>query len=194
MAELTKKLDKKWAEQVIDDKVTLILAVVNDLKRKGDEIAADIESGEYSDIEEFFGAHDAKKSALIKLEGDSVREGNIVYLKRCPMSILLKETTKDGRPEYFDRIVEKWKQLYKNKGAILHPYCIVHQVIRQDLAEKTVAGDKKLRIYQIACSSPDGSNMAFAEEGLKKYKLTPEAAREMIKGSACMYGIEASHF
>jgi len=193
MAELTKKLDKSWAEKVLDEKVTLILAVVNDLKKKGEDIAADIMTGGYGSLEEFLLAHDAKQSALIDLEGESTLDGNMIYLKRCPMSGLLAETTKGGKPEHFDKIVDKWKQLYKNKGAILHPYCIVHQVIRQEIAEKTSVNGKKLRVYQVACSSADGTKMAFADEGLKKYNLTPEAAKKMIRGSACMYGVDTSY-
>ena len=169
----------------------LILAVIHDLQSKGMEISREFSGKTYDSKEDFYNEHDRGRSPICRIEGNSRRDNNIMTLSACPMKDLLDSASKDGRlPAHFDTIVDKWKNIYKNKGAILHPFCIVHQVIRTTVGESIRVGGKKLQIVQIACRSSKNGTVAYAEEGLKKYNLSREEVAKQIDGHCCMYGVE----
>ena len=191
MALLKKKLTKEWADEVLHEDVKLLLAVIHDLHHKGKELGKGFEGKTYGDLAEFYKDHDGGNSPLCQLEGKSERAGNLFLLKSCPMMDLLEASSEGGQlPAHFDMIVEKWKNLYKKQGAVLHPYCIVHQVIRTTVGEAIVAGGKKLRVVQIACRSTKSGVVACADEGLNRYNLSREDVAKRIAGHACMYAVE----
>ncbi|MHB8173428.1 MAG: hypothetical protein ACYDFU_03055 [Nitrospirota bacterium] len=188
MSYLEKKLTKEWAKQVIPEKNRLISAIIFDLQEKGREIAVEIDGKDYKSLEDFLREHASGNTSFVRLEGRSTIEGEIVVLHACPLLKLLESLKgPDGKlPEYFRNVEEKYKDIYKNKGAILHPFCIVHQVIRSVIGEHTKVNGKAVAIYQIACRSVSGK-VVYANEGMSKIKLSKEDVDERIDGQACMY-------
>ena len=188
MSHLEKKLTKEWAKQVIPEKSRLMSAIIFDLQEKGREIAVEISGKDYKNLDDFLKEHASGKTSLVELEGKSTIEGEIVVLHNCPLLKLLGSLQgPDGKlPEHFRNIEEKYKEIYKNKGAILHPFCIVHQVIRSVIGEHTRVNGKPVAIYQIACRSVSG-RVVYANEGMSRIKLSKEDVDQRIDGQACMY-------
>ncbi len=188
MSHLEKKLTKEWAKQVIPEKSRLMSAIIFDLQEKGREIAAEIGGENYKNLDDFLKEHASGNTSLVTLEGRSTIEGEIVVLHACPLLKLLGSLKgPDGKlPEYFRNVEEKYKEIYKNKGAILHPFCIVHQVIRSIIGEHTRVNGNTAAIYQIACRSVSGK-VVYANEGMSRINLSKEDVDQRIDGQACMY-------
>ncbi len=188
MSYLEKQLTKEWAKQVIPEKSRLISAIIFDLQEKGREIAEEIDGKEYKSLEDFLREHASGNTSFARLEGKSTIEGEIVVLHKCPLIKLLSSLQgPDGKlPEHFREVEKKYKEIYKNKGAILHPFCIVHQVIRSVIGEHTTVGGKSVAIYQIACRSVSG-RVVYANEGMSRIKFSKEEVDERIDSQACMY-------
>jgi len=188
MSLLENKLNKKWAEQVINEENKLILAIIHDLQQKGREIAGELGERDYESLELLFEEHEKGKDPFDKLEGKAERDGNVMVLKNCPMAKLLSEVMVDGKlPEFYQMIVDKYKKVYKTKGAILHPFCIVHQVIRSVVGEHIKVGGNKLKVYQIACRSMTSGKIVYATEGMSRVSMSEEEIDKKIEGKACMY-------
>jgi len=191
MSLIEKKLTKRWAEEVINENSRLILAIIHDLQEAGKNIASELDLKDYENIEKFLEEHDKGKSPLDTLEGQADRDGNILILKNCPMTKLLSDVMKDGRlPDFYQQIVDKYLDIYKTKGAILHPFCIVHQVIRSIVGEHIKVGGKPIKVYQIACRSMSSGKVVFATEGTSRVELDKDQIVKKIEGKACMYIIK----
>jgi len=185
---LENKLTKKWADEIINEDNKLILAIIHDLQQKAKEIADELGLEELEDIGWLFTEFDEGKSPFNKLEGQAERDENLIILKQCPMSKLLSEVSVDGKlPDYYKTIVDKYIQIYKNKGAILHPFCIVHQVIRAHVGDHIKVGGKNLKVYQVACRSMTSGKVVYANEGMSKVDMTKEEVDAKLEGKACMY-------
>jgi len=192
MSLLEKKLTKKWAQELINEDSRLILAIIHDLQEKGKAIADELGIKDYDSIEVLFMEHEAGKDPFDKLEGQADREENVLILKNCPMTKLLGEVAVDGKlPDFYQRIVDKYKEIYKTKGAILHPFCIVHQVIRSIVGDHIKVGGKNLKVYQIACRSMASGKIVYATEGMNRVDMTQDEIDKKIAGKACMYLIKS---
>lgn len=188
MSLLEKKLNKKWADEVITDNNRLVLAIIHDLQEMGKSIASELELKDYEGMEWFFEEHDKGDSPFDVLEGKADREGNVLVLKDCPMTRMLKSVMIDGKlPEFYQKIVDKYTEIYKSKGAILHPFCIVHQVIRATVGEHIKVGGKPVKVYQVACRSMTSGKVVYAKEGTDRVEMSKEDIDEKIEGKACMY-------
>lgn len=188
---LEKKLTKKWADEVINEDNKLILAIIHDLQEKAKSIADELGIKDYDSIQQLFEEHEKGKDPFDKLEGQADRDGNLLVLKNCPMTKMLGEVMVDGKlPEFYQKIVDKYKEIYKTKGAILHPFCIVHQVIRATVGERIKVGGKQLKVYQVACRSMSSGKIVYATEGMNRVELSKEDIDKKIEGKACMYIIK----
>lgn len=85
-------------------------------------------------------------------------------------------------PDYFTKIVDSYLSRSQRRRAILHPLCIVHQIIR-----KTFGQEKGMYFQQIACRSTTTGEIVFDDDGIVMSGLSEEKIKEMIKDSACMY-------
>lgn len=157
----------------------ITLTFVNEIFRQGrpvEEIISDFETkgfemGELVDD-------------LEKFEGESIIKDSLRILKACPMAPLLAEIKRLNNgilPEHFDDVVNQYKTRYPRRAGILHPLCIVHQIVR-----KTFGMKKDLYFEQIACRSASGE-VVFCEDGLVMSGLSEQEARELISGYACLY-------
>ncbi|RMG04814.1 MAG: hypothetical protein D6726_02625 [Nitrospirae bacterium] len=102
-----------------------------------------------------------------------------VILKACPFTPIYKDI-----PEWGERAM-KLVEAYNKKpdgGGALHPLCLVHKGIRNAMN----AG-----IISIACRSGSTGKIEVAEKAAEKAGLTPDQAREMVEGKACLFAIKA---
>jgi len=191
MSLLEKKLTKKWADEVISADNQLILAIIHDLQETAKSIADELGIKDYESIEVLFEEHEKGKDPFVKLEGQADREGNLMVLKNCPMTKILNDVMVDGKlPGHYQKIVDKYKDIYKTKGAILHPFCIVHQVIRAAIGEHIKINSKKLTVYQVACRSMSSGKIVYATEGMNRVTMDKADIDKKLEGKACMYIIK----
>ena len=188
MSLLEKKLTKKWADEIIREDKRLISAIIYDLQEMGKEIAGELDIKDYESFEEFIKEHMAGKSPFDALEGKADNDENLFVLNQCPMTKMLESVMVDGKlPDFFQKIVDKYTEIHKGKGAILHPFCIVHQVIRATVGDYIKVKGKPMKVYQVACRSMSSGKVVFATEGMSRTEMGEDAVRKKIEGKACMY-------
>jgi len=125
-----------------------------------------------------------KVEDLVDFEGESIIKDSLRILKVCPMVGLLAELKKlnNGRlPAHFEDVVAQYKVRYPRMAGILHPLCIVHQIVR-----KTFGMKKEVYFEQIACRGA-GGEVVFCEDGLVMSGLSEDDAKNLIEGNACLY-------
>jgi len=166
MALLVDEITADYVTSVITDDVS-VPGLLEILEAKGGELGKRVGSME-------------------ELEGSSRQEGDLLFiLEKCPMSSAIDEIKKRNGgelPNHFDRVVEAFKKKYPGRGAILHPLCIIHQVVRT-----TFGMEQGLYFEEVACRSADSGEIAFAKDGLVMSELSEEEARRLVEGSACLY-------
>ncbi|MHB8174681.1 MAG: hypothetical protein ACYDFU_09525 [Nitrospirota bacterium] len=188
---LEKRLTKDWAGRVLNPNRTMISAILFDLMEMGKEIAGEIKIKDYENLDIFLDEHKKGKSPLHLLEGESHMDGSIAQLKNCPMSSLLKSFDERGKlPEHFNEVTEKYKHYYKKKEGVLHPFCIVHQTIRSQIGDHFKIDNKKVQIFQIACTSCTGDRIVYSSEGASRCGMSKEEIDKKVKGNACLYMIK----
>lgn len=144
-------------------------------------------------IDELLGILEAKGmemgrliGSMEELEGESVEEGNFRILKQCPMTGViekLKSLNGGSLPSHFGDVVRTFKEKYPNRGAVLHPLCIIHQVIR------TTFGMEHGQYYEeVACRSGNGETIV-SQDGLVMSGLSEKEAKNKVAGAACLYYI-----
>jgi len=100
----------------------------------------------------------------------------IIILKICPFTMSYKNI-----PKWNDntmKLVDQYNSL--KMGAALHPICIIHQTIRNEL-----------KAYTVACRSALTNKIVYNDKILEKYNLDKEKIYELIKSNACVYIIES---
>ncbi len=188
MSLLEKKLTKKWADEIIREDKRLISAIIYDLQEMGKAIAAELDIKDYESFEAFLQEHVSGKSPLDALEGKADNEEELFVLNQCPMTKMLESVMVDGKlPDFYQKIVDKYIEIHKTKGAILHPFCIVHQIIRATVGEHMKVKGKPMKVYQVACRSMSSGKVVFATEGMSRTEMDQEAVKKKIEGKACMY-------
>ena len=128
--------------------------------------------------------------SMEEFEGESIHDGDLRILKKCPMvptlNIIMKEnlaqTGKEELPVFYREIVEKFIGQHPDEAAVLHPLCIVHQSMRD-----IISSEKRCLARQIACRSEATGKVVFAKNGLSLANLTENQARDKIDVYACMY-------
>ena len=189
MSLLEKRLTKKWAREVMSDEKRLMSAIIYDLIEMGENIALELDIKDYGTVTDFEADHAAGKSPFAVLEGNSDRKDCVHVLRGCPMAKLVESLKgEDGKlPKFYLKIGDKYKEMHKTKGAILHPFCIVHQVIRALIGEKTKIAGKPAKVYQVACRALKTGKIVYATEGTTRIGVDKEEVDGMIDGHACMY-------
>jgi hypothetical protein len=188
---LAKRLTKDWATETLNPNRKMISAILFDLTEIGKKIANELEMKEYESLENFLQDHENGTSPLHMLEGGSQIDGEIALLKNCPMSSLLKVFEEEGKlPEHFHEVTEKYKFYYKKKEGVLHPFCIVHQTIRSQIAEQFRINNKRTQILQIACANSAGDRIVYSTEGASRCGMSKEEIDKKVRGNACLYMIK----
>lgn len=130
-----------------------------------------------------------KIKSLEQLEGRAIEKDNIALLKQCPMVPIInaikernfQKTGKREFPKFYNKLVKRYIEKYPDEAAILHPFCIVHQAMRE-----IIGASKDILVRQIACKSVDGK-IAISKRGKKLANLTDNEIKTMLKDNACIY-------
>jgi len=192
LTDIVEREAEKIKEILYSDKLTIVGKTIA-LKELGRKIAEEIYTQQYHSLEEFYEAYDHGKDPMQQLEGKGTRKGDLIILEDCPVAglkdhpiDLFKETGKF--PPAWDAIVEEYKQVFKN-DAILHPLCIVHQRIREELAKKIPKEKAYVHATEVACRSMATGKVVFSEWGLQLSGESREEIEKLIDKKACIYFI-----
>lgn len=187
LTEKVREIQEKLKEIFLREDIDIVLKTTM-LRTIARQLAEELGRGiEYSSIHEFFETYERGNSPLINLEGEGVRNGEIIVLKECPM-VPVFELFKSGAgfPEYWKKIPQEYMSKFKNE-AILHPLCVVHQTIRDTLASRIKKGDSVVHSVTVACRSTNSGKIVYSEFGLWMAKMEKEEVDLMIDGKACAF-------
>lgn len=129
-------------------------------------------------------------NTLVELEGKADSIEDLIILKKCPMANIIKKikeknyqkTGKKEFPSFYNKIIDRYKEKYPEHAGILHPFCIIHQAMRE-----IIGANSNLLIKHIACQSPDTGEIAISKNGLKEAKISVEKIKKLLDGHACAY-------
>lgn len=192
LSEIVEREAEKIKDILYSDKLTIVGKTIA-LKELGRKIAEEIYTQQFRSLDEFYEAYDQNTDPMQELEGKGIRKGDLIILEDCPVAGLKEhpiDLFKTGNrfPPEWDAIVEEYKQVFKN-DAILHPLCIVHQRIREELAKKIPKGDSYMHATEVACRSMTSGKVAFSDWGLQLSGETKEEVEKLIDKKACVYFI-----
>lgn len=192
LTDIVKREADKIKDILYSDKVTIVGKTIA-LKELGRKIAEEIYTQQYNSLEEFYTEYDKGTDPVQQLEGRGVRKGDLVILDDCPVAGLhdsaIELFMEGGKfPPEWDAIVEEYKQVFKNE-AILHPLCIVHQRIREELAKKIPKGPSYVHATEVACRSMKTGKVVLSDWGMQLSGETKEELEKLIDRKACIYYI-----
>jgi len=102
----------------------------------------------------------------------------LVVIKACPFTPIYKDIPDWG--EKAMKLVEAYNKKPDGGGA-LHPLCLVHKGIRNAM---------RAGIVSIACRSGSTGKIEVAEKAAEKVGMTPDEARGMVEGKACLFALK----
>jgi len=192
LTDIVKRDADKIKEILYSDKLTIVGKTIA-LKELGRQIAEELYTEQYKSLEEFYEAYDKGKDPMQDLEGKGMRKGDLVILEDCPVAGLRDPAIdlfkQAGRfPPEWEAIVDEYKQVFKN-DAILHPLCIVHQRIREELAKKIPKGKSFVHATEVACRSMSTGKVVYSDWGIQLSGETKEEIEKLIDNKACIYFI-----
>jgi len=192
LSEIVEREAGKIKDIIYSDKLTIVGKTIA-LKELGRKIAEEIYTQQFRSLEEFYEAYDRGGDPMQQLEGKGTRKGDLIILDDCPVAGLKEhpiDLFKEGEqyPPSWDAIVEEYKQVFKN-DAVLHPLCIVHQRIREELAKKIPKGDSFVHATEVACRSMTTGKVAYSDWGMQLSGETKEEVEKLIDKKACIYFI-----
>lgn len=192
LSEIVEREADKIKDILYSEKLTIVGKTIA-LKELGRKIAEEIYTQQFKSLDEFYESYDHDADPMQKLEGKGIRKGDMIILEDCPVAGLKDhpiDLFKDGErfPPEWDAIVDEYKQVFKN-DAILHPLCIVHQRIREELAKKIPKGDNYVHATEVACRSMTSGKVAYSDWGLQLSGKTKKEIEDLIKNKACIYFI-----
>jgi len=190
LSDIVKEQAGKIKEILYSEKLSIVGKTIA-LKELGRKIAEELYAKDYKSAEEFYSDYDASTDPMQQLEGKGTREGDLIILEDCPVAGLHEcpiELFKEGGkfPPEWQAIMDEYKQVFKN-DAILHPLCIVHQRIREELAKKIPKEKASVQATEVACRSMKDGKVVFSEYGLQLSGKTKEEIEKLIEGKACIY-------
>ncbi len=193
LSDIVEREAAKIKEILYSDKLTIVGKTIA-LKELGRKIAEEIYTEQFKSLEDFYEAYDRGGDPMQQLEGKGERKGDLIILEDCPVAGLKDHPIDlfqdEGKfPPAWDAIVEEYKQVFKN-DAILHPLCIVHQRIREELAKK-IPKEKGTYVHatEVACRSMTNGKVVYSEWGLQLSGETREEIEKLIDKKACIYFI-----
>ncbi|CAG1010552.1 hypothetical protein ANAEL_03974 [Anaerolineales bacterium] len=108
---------------------------------------------------------------------------HLVTLSHCPFGDLTQNIP-PWPPEAMRLVANYNRNPTEGGGGALHPLCIVHRGIRENMPDK---------VLNIACRSESSGAMVISETNLDKAQLTREEVEKMLAGNACVYCIQKAH-
>jgi hypothetical protein len=190
LSDLVRERAGKIKEILYSEKLSIVGKTIA-LKELGRQLAEELYSKDYKTVDDFYADYDGSRDPMQVLEGKGERMGDLIILEDCPVAGLkecpINLFQEDGKyPPEWKAIMDEYKQVFKN-DAILHPLCIVHQRIREELAKKIPKGKSNVQATEVACRSMIDGKIVFSDYGLQLSGKTKEEVEKLIEGKACIY-------
>lgn len=157
-----------------------------------------VEAMDFPSFNAFVEALDKSETPLAKLEGRAVHLGDgILGLEHCPFGELAGDYKSffSSEPSGFKEITDEFNtesritnQLNVGNGAGVGPFCIFHQPMRSQAAEKITIAGEPIEIVQLACKSGKGEK-AYAEALISDFGCDRAKVESVVEEHMCCYGI-----
>jgi hypothetical protein len=168
------------------------------LMRRAVYISQQIPETEYESLDEWESAVKTLTHPITRIEGPSIRDGNIFVLPVCPFSPSIK-TYKElfqKLPGEYARLVEEYNRpgrtaadLYVGYGSGVSPFCAIHQPLRAAIGKRIKVGGKTVQIVQLGCKGGDGKK-AIAGELCDAAGVNRETVEKYLEKGACVYAVK----
>ena len=153
---------------------------------------------EFATIEEFIQSIDQLDNPIAQLEGSARHYGNGLFgLPECPFASAMKAQASTGGAtgDPFRDITDEMNkpsllgdELRVGRGAVVSPFCAVHQPIRSAIGERIRVAGRSLSIYQLGCRSPGGSP-GLADHWIALTGFDRKLVEQVLVENTCCYCI-----
>ncbi|MHB8842091.1 MAG: RAD55 family ATPase [Candidatus Aquicultor sp.] len=140
----------------------------------------------YADQQEFFGAVEKGEAGISKLESIPLLRGNDIYATAiCPFRATIIELS-DKNYEALIALTDSYRKKYPDR-AIVHPFCVCHQNVRELILGKTYVDGKPIHSETLVCKSNILEDISYGSQALKSLSLSTDNADGLLKGDVCLY-------
>lgn len=143
----------------------------------------------YANEEEFLGAVEKGEAGISKLEANLIGRGNGIYATpACPFKQNIIELSNKNH-EAFLALTERYRKKYPDM-AVVHPFCVCHQNVRELILGKTYVGGKPIKSETLACKSNVLGQTSFGTKALEANGLDKLDACSMLGSDVCLYTLQ----
>ncbi len=163
------------------------------LLEKAVRVAKMVPSVSYKDLDDWERAVREKKNPLYKIEGESVRVGNIFYLPKCPFAHFKNTFPKEVVSKLLDEFNKSSKisdELKVGAGSGVGPFCPIHQPLRAIVGRKIRVGNRSVKIYQLGCKSAVTGKKNISEKLVSEFGVDVETVDRLLDKGMCVYGVK----
>ena len=169
------------------------------LIRNAISTAEKINETEYDTFDDFLAAIENSTNPITQVEGKASHQGEFVFgLENCPFGPSIKNYTgvfeklPDGYADFTAEFNKPSKvtDMYRvGEGAVVSPFCSVHQPMRSAIAEKIKIGGKKIQIYQLGCKAGSGKK-GFADKWIEETGVDKNIVDKTLDNHMCCYYLQ----
>ncbi|MBI4733699.1 MAG: hypothetical protein HY779_02600 [Rubrobacteridae bacterium] len=140
----------------------------------------------YESKDEFVEAIKNGRAGVSKLEANPVSCADGVYATSvCPFRSTILDLLERNH-EAFLNLAESYKSKYA-EFAIVHPFCVCHQNVREIILEKTYVKGRTVQSETIACKSRAMGGIEYDREVMAHLSMTKDEVDEFLQNNACLY-------
>ncbi len=140
----------------------------------------------YDTEEDFFAAIEKGEAGISKLESRPIPRAEDIYAtEQCPFRATVSELY-DRNPASFTALTNTYKKKYPGR-AIVHPFCVCHQGVRESILGKTYINGKPIHTETLVCKSQILGNISYGTKALKSNGVTKKEAEDLLGMNACLY-------
>ncbi len=163
------------------------------LLEKAVHVAKMVPSVNYKSLEEWEKAVREKRNPLYKIEGESLRFGNIFYLPKCPFAHFKNKFPSDTIVKLLKEFNESSKiaeELKVGAGSGVGPFCPIHQPLRAIVGRKIKVGGRSVRIYQLGCKSAVTGKKNISKKLVEEFGVDLDTVDKLLDKGMCVYGVK----
>lgn len=172
--------------------------VTGALIKSGISAARHAAEREFETIEEFIESIDELDNPIAQLEGAARHYGNGLFgLPECPFAAAIEAQSAADTAltdPYRDITAAMNKptalsdQIRVGRGAVVSPFCALHQPLRSALGERIRVAGRALCIYQLACRSANGAS-GLADHWIQHTGFDRRLIEQVLIENMCCYCI-----
>ena len=140
----------------------------------------------YDSKEDFFEAIEKGEAGISKLESRPIPRAEDTYAtEQCPFRATVSELN-ERNPEAFIALTGRYKKKYPGR-AIVHPFCVSHQSVRELILGKTYINGKPIHTETLVCRSEVLGSISYGIKALKSNGMAKREAESLLDMNACLY-------